>query len=124
MPNWGPVLRPPASGKSGAGASPETAASESPDSIVGVASDTGVELGLLGLDFVGDAVGSGVSVFTGVRVGTVCRAGLCPGAAQRSGPAINPTTNSPKSASHSLHLVLIGRLLSAGVHWDSLVLVQ
>lgn len=58
---------------------------------------------------VGGVVGSGGSVGEGsvvggigVIVGTVCRKGLCPGAAHSSGPVVSPTIDVASSASSSM----------------------
>ena len=70
---------------------------------VGVGVGWAVGGGLVGAG--GGFAGAGVFGL-GVRVGTVCRSGLCPGAAHRSGPAVNPTISIPNSTSQSMTLFI------------------
>jgi hypothetical protein len=93
---WG--LSPPASGKSGSETCP---AGVTPTVAVGTGVG-GFAGGLLvgGTDRV--SVGGGS---VGVLVGTVCRAGFCPGAAHRAGPAANPSTSIPNSTSPNVILL-------------------
>ena len=56
--------------------------------------------------FVGFFVGGGsVGGDSGVRVGIVCRNGLCPDEAHSSGPAIIPMIAVATSADSSIHIV-------------------
>ncbi|MDY7076354.1 MAG: hypothetical protein SXV54_05460 [Chloroflexota bacterium] len=92
-PRYRRVLHPPASGRIGSDNAPAWVESETVDNIaraVGVGIGWVVGSGLVGGVgfFVGDGDGDGGNG-DGVRVRTVCRAGLCPGAAHRSGPAIS-----------------------------------
>jgi hypothetical protein len=94
------MLHPPASGRIGSDDAPAWAASETVDDI---ARAVGVGIGLVvggGGDSVGDGPGDGVCV------GTVCRAGLCPGAAHKSGPVISAIVNVTDSTSQSTAIFL------------------
>ncbi len=90
------MLRPPASGRSGLD-----------DPVAGMFSD-GVAVGVRAVDVgLGSLVGRGVGVSVGgdavgVRVGTVWRAGLCPGAAHRPGPATSPSVSIPSTTIQSV----------------------
>lgn len=65
----------------------------------------------------GGSVGDGVAgADVGVRVGTVCRSGLCPGAAHRSAPAINPTISTPSNPSPNMTLCIFIVSSPHGLH--------
>jgi hypothetical protein len=92
------MLHPPACGRIGSDDDRARVASEAVDDI---ARAVGVGIGsVVGGD--GSSVGDG----TGVRVGTVCRAGLCPGAAHKSGPVISATVNITNSTIQSIAFFL------------------
>jgi hypothetical protein len=87
------MLHPPASGRIGCDDDPARVASEAVDDI---ARAVGVGIGWV-VGGGGGSVGDG----TGVGDGTVCRAGLCPGAAHRSGPFTSAIVNVTDSTSQN-----------------------
>jgi len=103
-PRYRRMLHPPASGRIGCDDDPARVAFEAVDD---TARAVGVDIGWV-VGGGGGSVGDG----TGVGDGTVCRSGLCPGAAHRSGPAVNPTISIPNSTSQSIPLFIASSLPS------------
>lgn len=62
----------------------------------------------VGGGIVGTGGGSVGGLGVGVRVGTVCRDGLCPGAAHRSGPVVSAVTISiPRTMSQRVRFLFM-----------------
>jgi hypothetical protein len=85
-----------------------------------------------GVDVAGAAVGAGDGFFCGsgggggcgVRVGTVCRAGLCSAAAHISGPVANPTITIPRTTTQSTILFIESTTIRLGYSTTSARRVQ
>jgi hypothetical protein len=101
------TLGPPAPGKRGVDSPSKAVTAGRADGVAGGGSGVAVERGLSGFDVGGGLVGSGVAGPSGVLVGTVCRAGLCPGAAHRSGLRVMAAISTPTRIAHSPYLLLL-----------------